>query len=151
MTKRYTLIFLMALIHCLSIEAQNGLEGLWEGVLTGSIYSKVGYKFELYLKKDGKRWQGRATIYRDDAEPVEMNVYGSFYQDRSIYFRDIEFIPIEGSDFYPPFFRKYELIFERSIYESKLDGYWQEVGKSFEEHREKGRIFLRKVKDSNKA
>ena len=152
MIKKYTLLFSLLIFSFASLVAQNGLEGLWEGTLsTGGIHSRTGYKFELYLKKVGRKWQGRSLIYLDDGTTVEMNVHGRFYEDRSLYFRDIEFIPIEGSDFHPEFYRKYELIYQRSIYESKLDGYWQEIGKSFEDHRRQGRIFLRKVKAPTKA
>ena len=152
MAKKYTLLFSLLTLFIIPSEAQTGLEGLWEGTLsTGGIHSRTGYKFELYLKKVGRKWQGRSLIYLDDGTTLEMNVHGRFYEDRSLYFRDIEFIPIEGSDFLPEFYRKYELIYERSIYESKLDGYWQEIGKSFEKRRKQGRIFLRKVKAPSKA
>ena len=135
------------------VVAQKGLEGLWEGTITkGGIYSEEGYKFELYLKKKGKYWEGKSIVYLDDGRKIEMDVHGRFYKDRSMYFKDIKFIPREDDISIPPFYRKYQLIYDRSIWESKLDGYWQEnVFEPFEKRRRQGRVFLRKVKKPSKA
>ena len=144
-------LFAMTLFYPLI--GQNGLEGLWEGTITrGGIYSKEGVKMELYLRKKGKQWYGRAIIHESDSVKTEMNLLGTFYEDRSIYLRDKEFVPFEPNDPEPVFFRKYQLIFFRSIWEMTLNGYWQDdYYGPLEIKRRRGRVFLKKVKQPDKA
>ncbi len=144
------------LFFCLLFNAgfgQSDLEGLWEGEITiGGIHSKEGYKFELYLERKGKYVSGRSYIYLDDGTRFEMNMKGIYFSDRSIYFEETEFLPIEGQSKVPEFLRKYELVYKRSIWESTLNGFWQE-GKieKFGKKRKRGRVFLKKIKDPDKA
>lgn len=133
--------------------AQKQLSGLWEGVITkGGLDARDGYKFELYLELEGNRIKGRSYVYLDKGQVIEMDLRGYLYSDRSIYLQESEFIPMEGSKALPDFFRKYQMIFSRSIWENKLEGYWQEVVEQLplDDRRERGRIFLKK-KDSSKA
>lgn len=126
--------------------AQKQLNGLWEGVLTRSnLDAREGYRFEMYLKVEGTQLTGRSYLYLEDGKVVEMDLSGYIYQDRSVYIREIEWIKREGQEMEMPFLRKFQLVFERSIWENKLEGYWQEL-KSAEvlKSREYGRIFLKR-------
>jgi len=132
--------------------AQNRyIEGLWQGTITiGGIQSQTGYKFELYLQAEGdNRLVGRAYIYLDDDQVIETTVKGNYYGDRSIDLLDIEFIEREGQSVQPPFYRKYQFIHQKSIFErnNKIIGYWQQVTPHyFSEKRERGRITLERIK-----
>ena len=132
--------------------AQKGLEGLWEGTITkGGIYSEAGDRVELFLEVEGSKISGRSYVHMPDGKVVEMELKGSFYQDRSIYLEDIEFVPPADSSYVPPFSRKYQLIYTRSIWNNKLEGYWQQIIPTpFHSSRKRGRIFLKKV-SSKKA
>lgn len=154
LTMRYIFVFLLAMGCVLPVStAQEALEGLWEGTITiGGLESQQGYKFELFLDViDGRKIKGRSYVYIAKDDILEMDITGWLYNDRSIYFQDVDFIPVEGSNVFPRFNRKYQMIFNRSIWESTLEGYWQEmIHDPFDVKRERGRIALRK-KDGKKA
>lgn len=145
-------IFLLCLN---SLTAQRDIEGLWEGTITfGGIHSEDTYKFQLYLQTQGKKITGKSLIYLTETETIEMDVSGSMYGDRSVYLEEFNFIPVAGykneemaeeaSPF--PFYRKYQFLHNRSIWESKLEGYWQEIiNEPFDPYRERGRITLKRV------
>ena len=143
--KKYLLFFLL-LSGCTFLNAQKHIEGLWEGRITdGGIYSEDGYKFELLIQLEGSKIVGRSYVYLPEGKVIEMDIKGYLYQDRSIYLQEIEFIPAVGVELLPPFNRKYQMIYTRSIWESKLEGFWQEVIVSpFDDKRERGRILLTK-------
>lgn len=128
-------------------QGADPLEGRWEGVITKSgIQTTEGYKFELFIKVKNGRITGRSYIHLSETEIIEMDVKGIMYGDRSVYISDVNFIAAEGSDFTPPFARKYQFIHNRSIFDSTLEGYWQQVIKDpFNETRQRGRILLKKI------
>ncbi|MEZ5038567.1 MAG: hypothetical protein R2828_01690 [Saprospiraceae bacterium] len=131
--------------------AQNGLEGSWEGWIThGGIHSTAGYKFELVLTRTGKNGlKGRSFIYLAPDKVIEMDIGGILYGDQSIYLEDVFFRPTEGKETTPPYDRKYQLIFNRSIWDSSLEGYWQEKRTDpFFPMRSRGRITLKRKKTS---
>lgn len=139
---------LMLVIFTLSLGyTQHRLDGLYEGTLTrGGIYSKEGLRFELLLEVKEGEVKGRSYLHLDDNQIIEMDIHGKLYNDRSIYFEDIKFVNPVDSDLVPPFNRKYQLVFNRSIWDSTLEGYWQEIRREvFHEKRHRGRIFLKKV------
>lgn len=127
--------------------AQEQLNGLWEGVLTrGNLEVSDGYRFELYLKVEGARITGRSYLYLEKGKIVEMELSGYIYEDRSVYLKEEEWIPREGITMDPPFLRKFQLLYSRSIWENKLEGYWQELVPQGEvlKTKEFGRIFLKR-------
>lgn len=144
----FLLLFLAALPA--TAGAQHRLSGLWEGVITtGGIYSREGHKFELYLDVNGNKLSGKSYVYLADDKVIEMAVKGNLYTDLSIYMEDIHFITAGDTEFRPRFRRKYQLVFNRSIWEKNLEGYWQEVRvDTLNEKRERGRVFLKKVTNS---
>jgi len=147
---RITILFSVLLIGWLPLQGQKHLEGLWEGFITkGGLHNEDGYKFELLLQLDGHQITGRSYIHLEAGRVIEMEVRGYIYQDRSMYIRDIEFIPAAGSDLSPPFNRKYQMIYTRSIWENKLEGYWQQIiSTPFDQSRDRGRIVLKKASGS---
>lgn len=129
---------------------QHRLAGQWEGQMTyGGLLSQKEYKLELFLQVEGSKVKGRSYVYYDPQTVITMDIRGRLYSDQSIYLEDIEFIPTEGVELEPPFNRKYQLLMDRSIWVTKLEGYWQEIiPEPFYTKRDRGRILLRKVKRS---
>lgn len=143
---RRFLTLLALVLFASGLSAQKQLNGLWEGVMTrNSLESTVGYRFELYLKTEGTTITGRSYLYLEDGEIIEMELSGYVYQDRSVYIQEVKWVKREGQKIEPPFLRKFQLVYERSIWENKLEGYWQEK-KSGEVLRSKeyGRILLKR-------
>lgn len=145
MKKNLLLLLLLSLASLCSI-AQNSLEGLWVGTITDGIGNTTGYKFEMIIEIKNKTIKGRSFVHISPDEIIEMELSGRMYKDRSIYMRDIQFIPTAGKEAPPPFNRKYQFAYDRSIWESTLEGYWQEVrGDTFNPKRQRGKIILKKV------
>ncbi len=144
----------IALICTSSLSAQKDIEGLWEGTISfGGIYSKDTYKFQLYLQTRGKKIVGKSQIHLNEQDIIEMEVSGYMYGDRSVYMEEFKFVPVVGDQdsIQPPFYRKYQFLHNRSIWESKLEGYWQEITNDpFAEKRERGKISLTRVKRTAK-
>lgn len=146
----------ISLLSLCSLSAQKDIEGLWEGTITfGGIHSEDSYKFQLYLKSNGRKITGKTVIHMDDQEYIEMDVWGTWHGDRSVYMEEFNFIPVvgkEAAEQKPSFYRKYQFLHSRSIWESKLEGYWQEITpETFGEKRRRGRISLKRVEKSSKA
>lgn len=145
LNRGFLVLFALVLVTT-ALSAQKQLNGLWEGVMTrNSLESSVGYRFELYLKTEGTAITGRSYLYLEDGEIIEMELSGYVYQDRSVYIQEVKWVKREGQKIEPPFLRKFQLVYERSIWENKLEGYWQEK-KSGEvlKSKEYGRILLKR-------
>jgi hypothetical protein len=139
-----------------SLSAQKDIEGLWEGTITfGGIHSEDTHKFQLYLKSNGRKITGKTVIHLDEQEYIEMDVWGTWHGDRSVYMEEFNFVPVVGKEKEkqkPAFYRKYQFLHSRSIWESKLEGYWQEITpETFGEKRRRGKISLQRVKEPSKA
>ncbi|MDX1941580.1 MAG: hypothetical protein SFU99_13565 [Saprospiraceae bacterium] len=145
--KRYILL-VISLFCTLLLSSQSRYDGLWEGELTyGGIYSEQSYRFQMWLEADGGDIKGRSYVFLSEDKVIEMEIRGRLYSDLSIYLLDTAFVPAAGSELVPSFYRKYQLLFKRSIWETALEGYWQEIIDSpLDEHREKGRIKVQRVK-----
>ncbi len=143
----FTLLCALFLIPTI---AQKGLDGRWEGTLTQNG-TQSDQKFQLVIEVDGSEVRGRTYLFLEDKRVVEIDFTGRYYFDQSIYFEEVE-IP-EGMDvsLIPPFLRKFQAIYNRSIFGSTLEGYWQEVTDDIMgQKRSRGRIFLKKI-TGNKA
>lgn len=140
-----TLSLLVGTFHL--IFAQNRLDGLWEGSITlDGIYSTDEHRFQMLLHYKDGGVTGRSYIYLKNGEIVEMKIKGRLFDDWSLSIYDIEFVPIGGSDYKPPFLRKYQLVYQTSIWETSLNGYWQEIREeALDPKRELGRITLKKL------
>ena len=141
----------LATVLFLPLNAQKGLEGLWEGTITkGGIHSDKGHRFQLYLEVNDKYIKGRSYIYVSADSIVQMELRGQRYNDNSIYLEEVDPTWTQAeeeaiSQGAPPaqFSRKYQFIYKRSIWDPRLEGYWQEVTPTpFKLKRERGRIFL---------
>ncbi len=89
---------------------------------------------------------GRSYIYLDNGEILEMEIKGKLYGDWSLSIYDIKFLPIAGSELQAPFKRKYQVVYKTSIWETSLNGYWQEIKEeTFDPKRSLGRISLKKL------
>ncbi len=133
----------------MAVFGQKGLGGFWEGQITmGGLESRKAYRIELHLEVEGKEIQGRSFIHLDDGGVLQMKVRGYLYHDRSLSLKEIEFVGDPNKpELIAPFNRKYQLLWHRSIWDSKLEGYWQEVRHDvFNDKRERGRLRLAKVK-----
>ena len=143
------LLLLLGILASSILFGQKSLEGLWVGTITDGINSSIGYKFEMIIEIEDNQIKGRSFVHIGPDEIVEMELKGKMYQDRSLYMKDIQFIATEGKEVLPPFNRKYQFAYDRSIWESSLEGFWQEVrGDTFNPNRQRGRIILKKVGNS---
>lgn len=129
------------------VVAQNRLSGLWEGTITlDGIYSAKENRFQMLLQYKDGHLSGRSYVYLDSGEILEMKIDGRLFDDWSMSIYDIEFIPIGGSKLQPPFHRKYQLLYQTSIWETTLNGYWQEIrDEALDKKRQLGRITLKKL------
>lgn len=142
-------LLLLSLCCCVILSAQSRFDGLWEGKLTyGGLTSERSYRFQMWIKSVGRgKLEGRTYIYLSPEEVIEMQIEGRIYDDLSIYLVDREFMPMAGREISPPFYRKYQLKFDRSVWETSLDGYWQQViDAPMDIRRDRGRLKLVKVK-----
>ncbi len=142
------LVFPLVFATCFMSLAQGRLEGLWDGTITfGGLHSSKRYKFQLWIQSTGKSIKGRSYIYLTDKNVIEMGISGRLFDDLSLALQDVEHIPLEGSTTVPPFYRKYQIIFRRTLSESTLDGYWQQIldHNPMDENRQLGRIQLKKI------
>jgi hypothetical protein len=147
-------LFVFCLIPVLlPAQKSGGLEGLWKGSMTlGGLDDQRQVTFELYLTRENKKLVGKSYLYLSDDRVIEMEVRGTLYGDLSIYLQDKEFIPEPGSEEKPPYYRKYQLMYMPSIWNTKMEGFWQEVTPHyFSEKRRLGRIKLKKMKDPTRA
>lgn len=140
------------LLFSLSLAAQLQFEGLWEGTITtGGIQSQKGYPVQVYLEREGKKVTGRSYVYVSEARVIEVSLTGYMYDDLSVYIDEVAYVSRADDNFTPDFLRKYQLVWNRSLSGSSLNGYWQEIRQEiFDSKRERGRIFLKKVVN-NKA
>ena len=155
MKLNWTSLLPFALLFCSfrPLPAQHFLEGHWEGSITfGGIYSEQSYPFELFLTvKGGVKVEGRSFVYLGPDNVIEMKVRGYIYNDRSVALVESEFMPREGKENEPPFFRKYQFVYSRGFWDTGIDGYWQQITPEvMDDNREMGRIKLNKAK-SKKA
>lgn len=141
----YLLIASLAL--ALPVSGQMQLEGQWEGSITlGGIHSSKGLPFELFLYRDGDRLWGRSYIRLEGQRQIIMDVEGYMYQDRSVFLQEVSYEGDEATRSLVPYFRQYELVFKRGLFEGSLNGFWQEVrDDALNLKRSRGRIFLRKA------
>lgn len=148
-------VLFICLLFPLMLPAQKsgGLEGLWKGSMTlGGLEDQRKVTFELYLTRENKKLVGKSYLYLSNDQVIEMEVRGTLYGDLSLYLQDREFIPEPGSEEKAPYYRKYQLMYMPSIWNTRMEGYWQEVTPDyFSEKRRLGRIKLKKIKDPKKA
>jgi hypothetical protein len=146
----------------LSLAAQKGLSGLWEGTITeGGLHSKEGHRFELYLRVQERHIKGQSYIYVNKDSIITRQLSGRIYDDSSVYLEEVPPPAIlpggKPTPESPPganrgFSRKYQFVFKRSIWDSSLQGYWQEVtDEIFSHRRQLGRIILKKKPLDSKA
>jgi hypothetical protein len=145
----------------LSLAAQKGLSGLWEGTITeGGLHSKEGHRFELYLRVQDRHIKGQSYIYVSKDSIIIRQLSGRIYDDNSVYLEEVPPAMLPGGKATPAspptpnreFSRKYQFVFKRSIWDSSLQGYWQEVtDEIFSHQRQLGRIILKKKPLDSKA
>ena len=133
--------------------AQVSVDGTWEGTITLERPApKKEYKFELVLKREGKKIIGTSYIYYDEDQPVAMNLSGTYFRDRSmrLFNQDVLFPYDEPNK--EKYIRKYQLMYQRSaFYPDMIEGYWQEKNDPIFAKYRQGRVSLTKKKKTTKA
>jgi hypothetical protein len=145
----------------ISLAAQKGLSGLWEGTITeGGLHAKDGHRLELYLRVQDRHIKGQSYIYVSKDSIITRQLSGRIYDDSSVYLEEVPptilpgGVPSPQSQAAPngEFSRKYQFVFKRSIWDSSLQGYWQEItDEVFSRQRQLGRIILKKKPLDTKA
>jgi hypothetical protein len=130
--------------------AQKGLAGQWRGKLT---YGSTSYPIEIYLQLEGKKITGRTYLEIERGKVLTMAIFGQIFDDRSGSLEEFEFLPTDVPGLSPPFMRKYQFVYKRSIWESTIEGFWQEILEDpLDTKRAMGRILLSKAQEpSSKA
>lgn len=133
--------------------AQVGIDGTWEGTITLERPTpKKEYKFELILKREGKKVVGTSYIYYEEDKPVAMNLSGTYFRDRSmrLFNQDVLF-PFDAPN-KEQHIRKYQLMYKRSAFHpDMIEGYWQEKHDPVFSQYRRGRVSLTKKKKTTKA
>ncbi len=137
----------MLLLGSPALVAQTELEGLWEGTLSvGGLDAQQTYPVQVYIVRKGRQLTARTYISIAPTRIIEMEAQGWLYQDNSVAFNESAYIPKAKDGYTPPYLRKYQLVWHRSIGGSTLNGYWQEIREEvFHQQRAGGRITLKKV------
>ena len=144
---RHLFFILLCSISFSTISAQKSLEGLWEGSLT---LKGREYKFEILFSPLGYgKFEGKTYIYESDKDIVEATIHGQLHQDRSMNLYDLEVSYTGPSEWVEVYKKNYQLIWTRSIFGSKLEGYWQEqIPFGIDEKTKRGRILMKKMKEN---
>ncbi len=147
-------IFLFGfLLTTTMLSGQHYLEGHWEGTLSeyDSNGTKTTKEIELFLEKEGDQISGRFFVRLAPGEIMATEIFGYMYGDRSIYLTDQKYLG-PNLERQPEFYRKYQLLPNRSIWKTTLEGYWQEIvsGDPLHKGRKLGKVELRKM-DNGKA
>ncbi|KAA3624475.1 MAG: hypothetical protein DWQ02_23030 [Bacteroidetes bacterium] len=149
-----TTLLVLFLLPVLTLSAQKGLKGKWEGTITwGGYDKKAGDKFELYIEAKGHRVTGRTYIHQKNGDVITREFKGRIYEDRSMYLEEIpDPTADKDTEFQTPSkLRRYQFLYTRSIFESTLEGHWQEMIKDpLNKKRAIGRIYMTKA-DQSKA
>ncbi len=150
----YALLLLLVPFHLAQAQASL-VEGVWQGELRlDGLEGQQKVKFELHLKADGQFLNGKTYLYTPEGQVYTLPVEGWIYSDRSIYLREVwpDEAPATAGTL-PDFTRKFQLLFSRSIWETTLEGYWQQIHLDpFDRERRRGRLLLqRKEQRKGKA
>lgn len=147
--------YLLLLCYCIlfnlgNISAQT-VVGTWEGTITQERPGPLTeHKFQLVLKKEGKKITGTAYIFYDD-QPVAMDLSGDYFYDRSMrLFNHQVLYPNQQPD-KEKHIRKYQIMYTRSVWGDKIEGYWQEKNDPIFDLYRKGRVYLKRQEKVAKA
>jgi hypothetical protein len=138
------------LFTCFFGKAQN-VDGTWEGTITLERPAPhKEFKFQLKLKRDGKKVVGTSYIFFED-QPVAMNLSGRYFYDQSMrLFNNEVLYPSQDTD-KDRHIRKYQIMYKRSVFGDTIEGYWQEKNDPIFAKYRKGRVYLKRVEKVNKA
>ena len=145
--------YLFTFLLCITFftgHTQN-VDGTWEGTITLERPGpQTEHKFQLTLKREGKKVTGTAYIFYDD-QPVAMDLSGEFFYDRSMrLFNHQVLYPNQAPD-KEQHIRKYQIMYTRSVWGDKIEGYWQEKNDPIFEMYRKGRVYLKRQEKVAKA
>lgn len=131
-------------------QAQN-VDGTWEGTITLERPGpQTEHKFQLVLKREGKKVKGTAYIFYEE-QPVAMDLSGEFFHDRSMrLFNHNVLYPTQAPD-KDQHIRKYQIMYTRSVWGDKIEGYWQEINDPIFDMYRKGRVYLKRKEKVVKA
>jgi|GEM_PF-1622108 len=141
------------ILFSIPVFSQNNPSGFWEGVLT---FRASEHRFEMQIVVKKKKISGVAYLYKTDNEVVTMKIFGKLYWDHSMNIYDLKLTEMgleeaEKEETFS-FQKEYQLVYNRSLWDSTLEGFWQEqIPELLDEHSKKGRIFLKRAKKQPKS
>lgn len=144
----FFLLFSVSFLGVLT--GQKTLEGQWEGhITTGGIYSGEQLPMQIFFTIKGGRIEGRTYVTVGEGETIQMDLVGRLFNDNSLQLEEVKYVGDGSNDYFPKFNRQYQLTWKRDLWDASLIGYWQEVtDKTFNNFRERGKIVLKKAKES---
>lgn len=145
--------YLFTILLCFSIFIGNAqrVDGTWEGTITMERPEpQTEHKFQLVLKREGKKITGTAYIFYAD-QPVAMDLSGEFFYDRSMRLFNHEVLYPTQQPNKEKHIRKYQIMYTRSVWGDKIEGYWQEKNDPIFAKYRKGRVYLKRKEDVAKA
>jgi len=135
-----------------ALPAQNGLAGHWTGSISEQNTGRE-LPVELYITLEEGYIKGMSYIHISEDSIIRQELIGKMYPDRSIYMREVTDKEYSIDNLSPEkleegkYVRKYQFEFKRSIWESSLNGFWQEVTPTpFSVERKLGQIKLERKK-----
>ena len=138
------------LLFCFIGNAQT-VDGTWEGTITLERPApQTEHKFQLTLKREGKKVTGTAYIFYED-QPVAMDLSGEYFWDRSMRLFNHQVLYPNQQPNKEQHIRKYQIMYTRSVWGDKIEGYWQEKNDPIFAQYRKGRIYLKRADKKNKA
>ncbi len=145
--------YFLTTLLCFSFFIVNAqrVDGTWEGTITLERPGpQTEHKFQLVLKRDGRKVKGTAYIFYED-QPVAMDLSGEYFSDRSMRLFNHEVLyPTQQTD-KEKHIRKYQIMYTRSVWGDKIEGYWQEKNDPIFAKYRKGRVYLKRKEDIAKA
>ncbi|MEM6316460.1 MAG: hypothetical protein AAF960_02260 [Bacteroidota bacterium] len=148
---KFLFTFLFSLFM-LSSYAQR-VDGTWEGTITLERPTpQTEHKFQLVLKREGTKVSGTAYIFYEE-QPVAMDLSGEYFGDRSmrLFNHQVLYPTQQPERDKQQHIRKYQIMYTRSVWGDKIEGYWQEINDPIFAQYRKGRVYLKRVEKTNKA
>ena len=132
------------LFFLVNLNAQTSpISGFWDGFLT---LNGQRYTIEIHINvEEGGQLNGFTSVSLPTGKAVEMKINGKVHFDRSVTVREFSIVNEEELQDVQWYKKNFQLTFKRDLWETTLEGYWQEqIPQVIDERTKKGQVFLKK-------